>query len=35
MDPFDDYSEEEIKNTLDEVKLLKYIENDLDLGLMT
>jgi ATP-binding cassette subfamily C (CFTR/MRP) protein 4 len=35
MDPFSDFSTEDIEKTLDEVKLLRYINNDLDRGLET
>ena len=35
MDPFGQYSDEEIENILDEVKLLKYIQKDLANGLNT
>ena len=35
MDPFSEFSTEDIEKTLDEVKLLRYINNDLDRGLET
>jgi len=34
MDPFEEYSQEEIEKTLDEVKLLRHI-NSMDKGLET
>jgi ATP-binding cassette subfamily C (CFTR/MRP) protein 4 len=35
MDPFNEYDDASIENVLDEVKLLRYIKNDLDRGLYT
>lgn len=35
MDPFNDYDDAAIENVLDEVKILRYIKNDLDRGLDT
>lgn len=35
MDPFNEYDDSAIENVLDEVKLLRYIKNDLDRGLDT
>ena len=35
MDPFEEFKIEEIEKVLDEVKLLKYINNDLDMKLET
>lgn len=35
MDPFEEFKIEEIEKVLDEVKLLRYINNDLDKKLET